>query len=289
MKKLGVSMAALAILTACGEAGEQQSSTVQLPALSGRTFGAYCQEDYQNNYQKTLPGTWTLCNRFVDDFDDTDAKSFYWNMHGAKNQFVEGGDAIAGGGLDTVDHLFFVGHGGAWTASMSSRYAPAISALFGMWDDDQIVGTASMRLGDDSRQLSIFSAYTCEIHAGGSQPLSTPGQIPGFLYVDRWIPTFRGGLRMSTGTVEASISGSTYADVGKRYSNNLQAGQAFSTAWPNALNVASTNDPSLVTTGANEVDCLSRMNTMTLANHASMPRLRDSAIGWVCRRYWENI
>jgi hypothetical protein len=211
-------------------------------------------------------------------------------MHGAKNQFLEGGDAIAGGGIDTVDHLFMLTHGGAWTESMSKNAgAPGISALFGMWDDWQLVGTAAMRLGDDARQLSVFSAYTCEVHAGGSQPLTTPGQIPGLLYIDRWAPVFRGGLRLSTATVEASTTGSSYVDVGKRYSNNLQAGQTFSAAWSNALNIGSNNDPSLLATGANEADCWARMDTMTLANHSALPRLRDSSVRYMCRRHWENI
>jgi hypothetical protein len=288
MRKLVVATAALALLTACGEAGEE-ISTAEFPLLSGRTFGVYCQEDYQNNYQSVLPGTWTMCDRFMSDLDDTDTKSFNWNLHGAKPHFLEGSDTTPNAGLDSVDHLFFAGHGGAWTESMSLPYAPAISAFFGMWDDFQIAGTAAMRLGDDSRQLSIFSAYTCEIHAGGSQPLKFPGQIPGFLYIDRWTPTFRGGLRISTGTVEASIASSTYADVGKRYSNNLQAGQTIVSAWPNALNVASTNDPSVLMAGTNSANCWSRMDTMTLANHSSMPRLRDASVAWMCRRYWENI
>jgi len=94
---------------------------------------------------------------------------------------------------------------------------------------------------------------------------------------------------MSTGSVQNMFAGPSYADTGKRYSDNLQAGQTIASAWANAMNVGSESDPSALTSGSSAADCISRLDTMTWQNHASFPRLRDAAVAQMCRRYWENI
>jgi hypothetical protein len=289
MKKLSFCVAALALTTACGNAPEEAVDVERAGVDSGRIFGAFCQADYEDNWQELLESTWEICGRFVNDLDDTDAKAFYYNTTNAKANFEESGDARANG-LDTVDLLFFSGHGGAFTESESRNIgASGITATHVMWNKGQRALSANMRLGDDARGLSILSTNTCETHAGGSHSVTTPGQIAGNLYVQRWINAFRGGLRVSTSTVESGANGSGTEDIGKRYSNNLQAGQTFSAAWSGALNVGSRHDPSLLMTGTNGTDCFARMDTMTWQNHTSKPRLRDNAVGNMCRRYWENI
>jgi hypothetical protein len=280
--------------TQVGEAPEPTPAIERSAVASARTFGAYCQEDYQNNslgnpWQENQTSIWDLCGRFVNDLDDTDTKGFYFNAHGAKTFFEETGDALSGG-LDTVDLAFFAGHGGAFTASESmNACGTTVAGVYPMWDNGAFVCTSKMRLGDDSRGLSILSTYACETHAGGSHSVTVAGQIPGTMYIDRWVKAFRGGLRMSTGSVQETFSGSAYADVGKRYSDNLQAGQTLSAAWSNALNIGSAMDPSLVTSGTSAADCTSRLDTMTWQNHTNFPRLRDAAVTQMCRRYWENI
>jgi hypothetical protein len=290
MMRASLCVALITLTAACSEAPETEPAVERSSVASPRTFGAYCQEDYQNAWQEPLPSTWDMCGRFVNDLDDTDSKAFYFNAHGAKTFFEETGDALSGG-LDTVDLVFYAGHGGAFTASESANACgvSGIAGVLAMWDVNKFACTSNTRLGDDSRGLSILSTYTCETHAGGSHSVTTPGQIPGTLYVDRWVKAFRGGLRMSTSSVELTSFGSTFVDIGKRYSDNLQAGQSFSSAWANALNVGSTNDPSLVTSGSSSDDCISRLDNMTWQNHTTFPRLRDAAVAKMCRRYWENI
>lgn len=293
----------LALLAAaCGEAPDApaQRAPETTPAVEHaglvnlRWFGAYCQEDYQNDslgkpWQNNQSSIYDLCNRFVNDLDDTDTKSFYFNAHGAKTFFEESGDVLSGG-LDTVDLTFFAGHGGAYTASESMiACGTGVAGVYPMYENGSYACTPKMRLGDDGHGLSVLSTYACETHAGGFHSVKEPGNIPGNLWVDRWVNAFRGGLRMTSGSVQDTFSGSTYADVGKRYSDNLQAGQTFATAWANALNVGSANDPSLIAAGSSAADCTSRLDNMNYQNFTNYPRLRDAAVVQMCRRYWENI
>jgi hypothetical protein len=144
-----------------------------------------------------------------------------------------------------------------------------------------------MRLGDEARGLSILSTYSCYTHSGSA---ATNDRNPeGGAYVGRWQNAFGGGLRIATGTTVDAAFGSAFRDVGKRYSDNLQAGKTIASAWLNALKVGNENDPSVIVSGRTEDNCFFRLDSMTWNNFASFERLFNGEGAWLCRRFWMDV
>ena len=105
---------------------------------------------------------------------------------------------------------------------------------------------------------------------------------------DRWVSAFDGGLRMVVASHDKIFFGSAHVNDGKRFADNLRAGQTIKNAWLNGLSGAGNNDVAVAATGATVADCTNRLNTFTWSNLTTIPRLRDAEWQWVCWDSWDN-
>jgi Family of unknown function (DUF6345) len=122
----------------------------------------------------------------------------------------------------------------------------------------------------------VFANYSCNVMGGD-------------VFHTRWRPTFRGGLRIAASAHGLVWFGSTWANVGKSFSDNLQAGQTISAAWGNANNTGDNrNNPAVMATGTSSTDCATRRDQMTWGNLTNYGRLLDTHTS-TCRSRWTNI
>jgi hypothetical protein len=240
--------------------------TPQEPQETSRSFGAGCQRDYQNDWLEQLDWVWNRCGGFNDKLDDTDSKSFYYNLHGAKWWWETGGDQLT---LDNVDLFYGDTHGGAGPNN----------SVWSMWDQDQNAMSSSMRLGDGSRGLSIFATYSCH----------TLRVDDGRMWT-RMGPIFSGGLRFAAGSHDLIYDSETTDETGEDFAENLQDGQTIRHAWKDSSTDWNTDqDIAIMATGTNEADCENRRDNMRWQDFTSYPRLRDNQIGYYCYRYWDDL
>lgn len=229
-------------------------------------FGAGCQKEYQNGWQTTLSNAWDHCGWFNNELDDTDTKVFYYNLHGAKWWWEEGGDS---GTLDNVNLFYALTHGGAW----------ADRSVWAMWDQNKRADSSKMRLGDDSYGLSILATYSCETLKFSDGQMWT-----------RMGPIFRGGLRIAVGSHDKLYDSSTTNEVGEDFADNLQKKNTIKYSWKDAVSDWYTaQDATIMSTGKNKADCENRRDTMKWQNYPSYPRIRDGEIGYYCYWYWNNL
>ena len=236
------------------------------PALAGARFGTGCQKEYQNGWRPTLNYAWDRCGWFNDELDDTDTKIFYYNLHGAKWWWEEGGDS---GTLDNVNLFFANTHGGGWTDR----------SVWSMWDSFTRAESTRMRLGDDSYGLSILATYSCE----------TLKFDDGMMWT-RMGPIFMGGLRIAVGSHDKLFDSYTTDECGEDFADNLQKSNSIRWSWKDAVSDWYVdNDATVMAVGRDLADCENRRDTMKWQNYLSYPRLRDSQIGIICAVYWHNL
>lgn len=235
-------------------------------AAFGARFGTACQEEYQNNWQNELHYQWERCSAFNSELDDTDTKVFYYNLHGAKWWWENGGDQLA----PEVVALFYAGtHGGAW----GNR------SVWAMWDQNQLADSSNMRLGDEANQLSLFFTYACETLKFSDGNLWT-----------RMGPIMRGGVRFAGGSHGTLWDGITTDETGEDFADNLQHQHTLKYSWKDGnSDWATEQDVAVMATGTNSANCAARRDNMTWQNHGSYPRLRDGQIGYYCYTYWTNL
>lgn len=269
--RLSIISLAIIACAACANEIEQEpalevSSTQQ--NVITRSYGSYCQEEYQANWQGLNSGGWTTCANFNSSMSQIANRSFYWNLHGVQSRFEESGDAIAGAGADTVDVLWLYTHGGAWSGE----------AVYAMWDQNSLASTSRMRMGDDSRGLSLWVFHGCETMRNDAD-LSP-----------RWSPPLSGGLRIAVGSHDQVFAGTNNTGDGQRFATNLKNGQTVWSAWKNALTGTSVdNDGAVIASGANSTHCWDRLNNMTWGNIMNYGRVMDSGFGWICQAQWDNL
>lgn len=229
-------------------------------------FGTGCQKSYENGWQTTLDHVWKRCGWFNDELDDTDHKIFYFDLHGAEWWWEGPGDQLS---LDNV-HLFYSStHGGAWSTK----------SVWAMWDDGSLASSADMRLGDESYGLSIFSTYACKTLKFSDDKMWA-----------RMGPIFRGGLRYATGSHDLLYDSVTTDETGEDFADDLQKGKSIRFAWKDAnSDWWVDNDVTVMTTGTDSSNCLSRRSGMKWQNFGGYARLRDGKIGWYCYTYWNNL
>ena len=252
------------------EEGREDDVGLQVQGvISGRNYGTYCEESYQNGWQVTLPGTWDTCNNFNSRMNLLAPRSFYYNLHGAAWHFDNSGDQENGGGLDGVDLVFVSTHGGAWTS-------PDRAAL-AMWDQNSVSISTDYRLGDENKGLSIFAMHACET-------LKFSGLN------NRWTSAFDGGLRIAVGSHDKIFFSSSSTGNGSRFADNMNAGQSIRDAWKNALSGTSLDqDAAVVPTGTNSTNCTSRLDGINWSNLTTFARLFDTAWQSICQREWANL
>jgi len=244
-------------------------STVALggTAAEAAHFGTACQRDFQYGWLDTLPYTWHRCGRFNNELDDTDKKIFYYNLHGAKRYWEKSRDQKM---LDKVDLFYSSTHGGGWSNK----------SVWSMWNWKTRAESTRMRLGDESRGLSIFATYAC-----GTLKFSD-----GKMW-RRMGPIMRGGLRYAAGSHGTLYDSRATAGVGQAFADYLQRGRTIKYAWKNANTGGRwiDNDITVMATGRTKADCRKRRDKMTWRNFSSYPRLRNSKNKWYCYTYWNNL
>jgi len=235
--------------------------------LARARFGTAGQKEFQNGWLTTISYAWNHCTWFNNELDDTDTKVFYYNLHGAKWWWEEGGDQLT---LDNVNLFYAITHGGAW----SDR------SVWAMWDQYQHAESTSMRLGDESYGLSILATYCCETLKFNDGNMWTRMG---------WI--FRGGLRIAVGSHDTLNDGYTTDEVGEDFADNLQKRNTIKWSWKDAVSDwYASQDATVMSVGRDKADAEYRRDTMKWQNYISgYPRLRDGQIGYYCYWYWNNL
>lgn len=232
-----------------------------ISGIIGGVSGVECQQEFQNNWQTTLPHVWAHCNGFKNAIGNV---LFYYNLDGAEPYWEETLDYYE---PEAVDLFYANTHGGAWAGR----------AVWAMWNQNSLASSNEMRLGDENRGLSILSTYACETlrHNG---------------IVDRYRSIMRGGLRYTTGSHDKLYDSITTDEVGEDYANNLRDGDSIRYAWRDAVSDWWTSqDATVLTTGVNSSDCHNRRANMTWGNYKNYPRLRDSQVAHYCWTWWEDL
>jgi len=232
------------------------SSSTQADTNALAPFGTGCQADFQNNWQATLPHVWTLCSGFNSRFSAVADFKWYYNLHGGKGWWEQ--PSGYSNNVDTVNFFFGSCHGGAWNGT----------AAYGMWDQNSVANTSSMRLGNN---LDVFSTYACKT-------LQTDNQI-----VARWFPVMAGGLRYVTGSHNFVYDSWFTQDNAQSFANNMAHAHTIRSSWLDGLwNLVVKNDAAVMTVGTNSGDCFNRLANMTAQNRLGFPRWRDGQIHYMC-------
>jgi hypothetical protein len=242
-----------------------------IPAEAG-IFGTACQEEFEDSSLGSLYWVWERCSAFNRELGTSDWNRFYYNLKG-DNWWLH--DALYdpygydGSTLDNVDLFYINTHGG--TTDTTSVWA--------MHDIGQRAYSFLMRLGDESRQLSVFASYSCE-----TMKVSDGKVWP------RLGTMFRGGLRYIAGSHDTVYDSPSTDEVGEDFADNLQIGYPIKHAWKSGNSDWLTNQDLIVlATGSSSGDCAFRRDYMRWSDYYTFPRLRDGAISWVCWSYWNNL
>lgn len=178
-------------------------------AVYAKSFGIHSTEDYENTYQDPLPDSDICMSRMSDELDNYATNQFWYNLAGKQYCWHDSGDQ-ATNSLESVDMFVTFTHGGA-TSSAHSQWA--------MWDNWSLASSDSMRLGDESTGLSIFTQFSCETLKMDNDTWP------------RWDSVFAGGLRAALGSHNLLNWGSAEYDVGKTFAQYLNGGNSLKTSW----------------------------------------------------------
>ena len=146
-----------------------------------------------------------------------------------------------------------------------------------MWDLDTAALSNTMRLGDDSRGLSIFVSMACDTLYFYDDRI-----------MERWGYILAGGLKLALGGYCNIYAGADMGYAGQMLAAYLQDGWPLSESWGYTMTYL---DAEMMVgglaTGSNVDDCGNRLYTMTWQNHASgsYPHLRDTEIQLGCLWY----
>lgn len=259
-------------------------------AISTKRVGVHATQDYQGTYYYPdgwlgeLDNQWGLSGGFVNTISGYDQVPFYYELVGKQYYWHKTGDQAAGS-LEDVDLFFAVTHGGitdGWQSGgtwWDGEWPKGRHAIWGMWDaypdgfgdpspwpHGYYAYSGSMRLGDDGRNLSIFSTYSCDAMTLDSYTWT------------RWKSIFRGGLRMACGGHgELGAGAATYA-VGSTYATYLQS-MTLTEAWLEAMTSVDPGNPVATMSAADtKAHAEDRVATMTWGNYSAYARYRDNAI-----------
>ena len=234
--------------------------------------GAKSEDYYQDEWLQTLIGNDEICGGFVNRMNNySDSTRIYWTGLGAVSPFHEGTDGGATG-LDAVDIFMVCTHGGA-------AYSP-LRFVLAIYYKYQLANSNLMKLGNNDRGLSIFTAFSCETMNGSTSEVHS-----------RWLPIFQGGLRIAAG-VYGDVSPKQPATFGTDFANQLHASnKTITSAWLDTMDdYFSEVSPRVVSSGDwryahefNRTDsCFNRIGNMKLNNYKNYPRLTDSTYLAIC-------
>ena len=233
--------------------------------------GARSDDSYQYTWQNTVPGVDAICGGFASKMNTyADSQKKFWAGLGDGSAYEEGTDDGTYG-ADTVDLFMSCTHGGV--ASNPDYF------IIAMWYQNDFVYSNDMRLGDDDRGLSVFSAYSCSL-------MNVTSTTSTNMW-NRWHPVFSGGLRAATGFATEAYAWSN--DAGTNYAEELHvSGRAIARAWVYTMDDYYLHKPTAVYTQKSYstdpmlYGCGARLNYMTLANYTTYPKLADNDISTFC-------
>lgn len=262
---------AVLALVAGGCGAEEQSLEEQAQPVPPRSitqaidgampFGTMCQQEFQDDWRNSLPGTWTRCGGFNGRFDDVATHRFYYNLVGAEPVWET---TYSPWYLDSVSLFFAATHGGAWSDT----------AAFSMWDRDAHAMTKNMRLGNT---LSILSTYSCETLK------------PDDRMVTRWLGVMAGGLHIVTGSHGTLYASWLTDDIGEDYADNLAHQWSVKDAWVDGLwDTFTPQQVAVMSVGRTVADCAARRDGISVYNYIYQERLRDGAIAYMCWSTWDE-
>lgn len=193
----------------------------------------------------------------------------------AKTRYETNGDQHTTYGLDGMDIFLHCGHSGLW--STNNVYT---NAIWNMWEVDTMAFSSNMRLGDEARELKLFSTYGCY------QMNNEDGKI-----WTRWRTIFRGGLKYATGfhkNAWLNLSATQKnKDLGIDYANYLNTtNKTIKYAWWDAVKTFADNTPQVTVTGTDRNNSISRRDNMRMVDLPNYTVLRDDDITYINWTAW---
>jgi hypothetical protein len=196
----------------------------------------------------------------------------------AKSRYETDGDQHSTYGLDGMDIFLHCGHSGTYYFSGTGVH----NAKWEMYENGTRAFSSYMRLGDEARQLKLFSTYGC-------------GQLNNNngLRWQRWRPIFRGGLKYATGFHElAWLFGTDHAknrQLGIDYANYLNSfsrTKKIKYAWWDAVKEHPDNTPAILVTGNLSGEASYRRDNATMGNILNYPVYRDGMVNYYAWSEW---
>ena len=124
-----------------------------------------------------------------------------------------------------------------------------------------------------------FFTYACDTHANDGGMM------------DRWVPVFRGGLRVATGAFDIVTDGPTLDDTGSNFVDYMvNNNEVIAYAWENAVHSLwePSQSPSTIATGVSWNDCTNRLYNMNIYNIHNYPKYTDWGFSWMCTYQVQN-
>ena len=242
-------------------------------------FGTRCQQDFQNDWQSSLPNTYRACSSFNETMMDAgNQRRFYYNLQNTsatQYRLHDVGDHTTHG-ADTLTGLFVATHGGAF----SGRW------VYTLHEDGEYAESNKMRLGDDAKELRLLMSYSCDTMKGDSD------------FVQRWRNVFRGGLSYATGAHgDLYFYGSrrTMRSIGDDLATEMVEGTTMRSAWRIAFKDRSSrwnsndNSPAVLAVQKNSADCAHWRQNATWTNIDGYIQDRDHNARIYCWTRWTDI
>ena len=212
--------------------------------------------------------------------NDVVQKSYTTLRNLAITRYETNGDQHTTYGLDGMDIFLHCGHSGLTDTNTSTGISA--NSRWNMWEVDTKARSSNMRLGDEARELKLFSTYGCY------QMNNDDGHI-----WQRWIPIFGGGLKYATGFHHRAFVNALGAqknkDVGIDYANYLNTtNKTIKYAWWDAVKTFANNTPQVTVTGTDRDNSISRRDNMRMVDLPNYTVLRDSDIGYMNWTAWRT-
>jgi len=190
----------------------------------------------------------------------------------AKSRYETDGDQNTTYGLDGFDIFLHCGHSGIRDNG---------DARWDLWEVQTRVVSSNMRLGDEARELKLFSTYGCY----------QMNNDDGNRWYGRWRQIFRGGLKHATGFHEyAWLFGSDYdsnRQLGIDYATYLNTtNKTIKDAWWDAVKEHPDNTPAIGASGTMASNAQSRRDNMRMVDLPNYTVLRDDDIGGYAWLEW---
>lgn len=243
-------------------------------------IGAKSESSWENTWKLPWRGN-DVCTYWystMNNYSGIDQISHTTLRSPAKSRYETDGDQNTTYGLDGFDIFLHCGHSGLTPDNSDARWC--------MWEDgDDGLGTfafsSNMRLGDEARELKLFSTYGCY----------QMNNDDGNRWYGRWRQIFRGGLKHATGFHEfAHLFGGDYASnrqLGIDYANYLNtANKTIKDAWWDAVKEHPDNTPAIGAAGTNASNAQSRRDNMRMVDLPNYTVLRDNDIGGYAWLEW---